>query len=87
MADFGQSLQVRHGFLCLVYCFSVNLNAISCRNTSPLSSTAISLTKTEYRKIDPNRSWEVKADLHVFLICIGRAEIKHILVGLLTVKM
>ena len=36
------------------------------------------LTKAEYRKIDPNRSWEVKADSHVFLFCIGRAEIKHV---------
>ena len=36
------------------------------------------LTKTEYRKIDPNRSWEVKADSHIFLFCIGRAEIKHV---------
>ena len=36
------------------------------------------LTKTEYRKIDPNHSWEVKADSHVVLICIGRAEIKHV---------
>ena len=35
------------------------------------------LTKTEYRKINPNRSWEVKADSHVFLVCIGHAEIKH----------
>ena len=36
------------------------------------------LTKTEYRKIDPNRSREVKADSHVFLFCIDRAEIKHV---------
>ena len=36
------------------------------------------LTKTEYRKIDPNRSWEVKTDSHVFLLFIGRAEIKHV---------
>ena len=41
------------------------------------------LTKTEYRKIDPNRSLEVKADSHVFLFCIDRAEIKHVLVGVL----
>ena len=36
------------------------------------------LTKTEYRKISPNRRWEVKADSHVFLFFIGRAEIKHV---------
>ena len=30
------------------------------------------------RKKDPNRSWEVKADSHVFLFCIGRAEIEHV---------
>ena len=36
------------------------------------------LTKTEYRKIDPNRSGEVKAGSHVFLFCIDRAEIKHV---------
>ena len=41
------------------------------------------LTKTEYRKIDANRSWEVKADSHVFLICIDRAEIRHVLVDVL----
>ena len=40
------------------------------------------LTKTEYRKIDLYRSWEVKADSHVFLICIGRAKI-----NILTVKL
>ena len=34
--------------------------------------------KAEYRKIDPNRSLEVKANSHVFLICIGHAEIKHV---------
>ena len=36
------------------------------------------LTKTVYRKIDPNRSWEVKVNSHVFLFCIGRAEIKRV---------
>ena len=36
------------------------------------------LTKTDLGKIDPNRRLEVKADSHVFLICIGRAEIKHV---------
>ena len=41
------------------------------------------LTKSEYRKIDPNRSSEVKADSHVFLFCIDRVEIKHDLVGVL----
>ena len=44
------------------------------------------MTKTEYRKIGLYRSWEVKADSHVFLICIGRAKIKHVLVGVLTVN-
>ena len=44
-------------------------------------------TKTEYREIDPNRSWELKADSHLFLICIGGAEIKHVLVGVLTDKL
>ena len=45
------------------------------------------LTITEYRQLDTNCSWEVKADSGVFLVCIGRAEIKHVLVGVLTVKL
>ena len=47
------------------------------------------LSKTEYRKIDPNHRREVKADSHIFLFCIGRAEIKHVLgsVGVLAFKL
>ena len=45
------------------------------------------LTKTEYRKKEPNRSWEVKADSHLFFICICRAEINMFLIGVLTVKL
>ena len=55
--------------------------------TSPLLSTASEFANTEYRKIDLNRSWKVKAGSHVFIICLGRAEIKHVLVGEVTVKL
>ena len=77
MADLGQSLsQVRNIFTLVLLLFG----EFKCcpAYASPLSSTAkMNLTKTEYRKKDPNRSWEVKVDSHVFLICIGRAEIKR----------
>ena len=71
----------------------MNLNAISCL-TEDVKHRCFrlqqdNLTKTEYRKIDPTRSWEVKADSHVFLFCIGRAEIKHVFgwcIGLLLVN-
>ena len=63
----------------------MNLNAVSCLTeavissyTSPLSSSAREIDKNRIRKKVPNRSWEVKAGSHVFLICIGRAEIKHV---------
>ena len=69
-------------FLCLFYCCSVNLNAVFYLTEDVIHRRfrlqQNNLTKTEYRKIDPNRSWEVKADSHVFLFCIGRAEIKHV---------
>ena len=59
----------------------MNLNAVSCLTEDVIHDhfrlQEDNLTKTEYRKIDPNRSWEVKADSHVFLFCIDRAEIKH----------
>ena len=50
----------------------------------PLYTTAFIYSKriwqkTECRTIDPNRKWEIKADSQIFLICIGRAEIKHVL--------
>ena len=44
------------------------------RFTSPFLSTA---RKCDKIRIDLNRSWEVKADSHIFLICIGR-ETKHV---------
>ena len=61
----------------------MNLNAVSCLTEDVIHHRfrlqRDNLTKTEYRKIDPNRSLEVKADSHVFLFCIGRVEIKHVL--------
>ena len=78
-------------FLHLFYCCSVNLNAVSCLTEDVVHHRCQlqqnKLTKTEYRKIDPNRSWEVKADSYVFLFCIGRAELKHVLVGVLAFKL
>ena len=60
----------------------MNLNAVSCLSEDVIHHRFLlqqdNLTKTEYRKIDLNRSWEVKADSHVFLFCIGRADIKHV---------
>ena len=65
----------------------MNLSAVFCLTEDVihhrLRLQQDNLTKTEYRKIDPNRSWEVKADSHVFFFCIDRAEIKHVLVGVL----
>ena len=59
----------------------MNLNAVSCLTEDVIHHRfrlqQDNLTKTEYRKIDSNRSWEVKADSHVFLFCIGHVEIKH----------
>ena len=69
-------------FLHLFYCCSVNLNAVSCLTEDVIHHRfrlqQDNLTKTEYRKIDPNRSWEFKADSHVFLFSIGHAELKHV---------
>ena len=69
----------------------MNLNAVSCHTEDVIHHCfrlqQENLPKTEYKKINPNRSLEVKADLHVFLICIVCAEIKHVLVGVLTVKL
>ena len=60
----------------------MNLNDLSCLTEDVIHRRIHlqqdNLTTTEYRKIDPNRSWEVKADSHAFLFCIGRAEIKHV---------
>ena len=60
----------------------VNLNAVSCLTEDVIHHRfrlqQDNLTKTEYRKIDPNRSWEVKVDSHVFLFCFGHVEIKHV---------
>ena len=60
----------------------MNLNDVSCLTEDVIHRgfhlQQDNLTTTEYRKIDPNRNWEVKADSHVFLFCIGRAEIKHV---------
>ena len=60
----------------------MNLNAVSCLTEDVIHHRfrlqQDNLPKTEYRKIDLNRIWEVKADSHVFLFCIGRAEIKHV---------
>ena len=82
MADIRPLSQVRNIFLHLFYCCSVNLNAVFCLTEDIIHHRfrlqQDNLTKTEYRKIDPNRSWEVKADSHVFLYYIGRAEIKHV---------
>ena len=78
-------------FLHLFYCCSVNLNAVSCLTEDVIHHRfrlqQNNLTKTKYRKIDLNRSWTVKADSHVFLFCIGRAEIKQVLVGVLAFKL
>ena len=58
----------------------MNLNAVSCLTEDVIHHRFLlqqdNLTKTEYGKIDLNRSWEVKADSHVFLFCTGRADIK-----------
>ena len=60
----------------------MHLNAASCLTKAVLHHRfhlqQENSTKTEYRKTDPNRSWAVNADSHAFLICIGRAEIKHV---------
>ena len=57
----------------------MNLNAVSCLTEDIIHNRfrlqQDNLSKKEYRKIDPNRSWEVKVDSHVFLFSIGRAEI------------
>ena len=78
-------------FLHLFYCCSVNLNAVSCLTEDVIHHRFLlqqnNLTKIEYRKIYLNRSWTVKVDSHVFLFCIGRAKIKHVLVGVLAFKM
>ena len=78
----GRNQTIIAGFMRLCYCCSVNLNAVFCLTEDVIHHRfrlqQNNLTKTEYRKIDPNRSWEVKADSHVFLFCIGRAEIKHV---------
>ena len=69
-------------FLRLFYCCSVNLNAVSCLTEAVIHHRfrlqQENLIKTEYRKTDRNRSWKVKADSHVFRVCIGRAEIKRV---------
>ena len=60
----------------------MNLNDVSCLTEDVIHLRfrlqQDNLTKTEYRKIDSNSSWGVKADSHVFLFCIGHAEIKHV---------
>ena len=80
MADIRPLSQVRN-FFTFVLLLSVNLNVVSCLTEDVIHHRFLlqqdNLTKTEYRKIDLNRSWEVKADSHVFLFCIGRADIKH----------
>ena len=69
-------------FLRLCYCCSGNLNAVFCLTEDVihhrLRLQQNNLTKAEYKKIDLIRSWTVKADSHVFVFCIGRAEIKHV---------
>ena len=81
MADIRPLSQVRN-FLHLFYCYSVNLNAVSCLTEDVIHHRFLlqqdNLTKTEYRNIDLNRCWEVKADSNVFPFCIGRADIKHV---------
>ena len=54
--------------------------------TSPLSSTAKKNDKTEYRKKSPPPKSQLGSQ-HVFLFYIGRAEIKHVLVGVLAFKL
>ena len=58
----------------------MNLNAVFCLTEDVIQHRLrlqqSNLTKSEYRKIDLNRSWTVKADSQVFLFCIGRAKIK-----------
>ena len=54
-----------------------SLNAVSCLAEDGFRLQQENVIKTEYRKIDPNRSWEVKTDSQVFLIN-GRAEIKYV---------
>ena len=53
-------------FLRLFYCCSVNLNAVSCLTEAVIHHLfrlqQENLTKTEYRKIDPNCSLKAKAD-------------------------
>ena len=65
----------------------MNLSAVFCLTEDVihhrLRLQQDNLTKTEYRKIDPNRSWEVKADSHVFLFCVDHAEINMFFVGVL----
>ena len=60
----------------------MNLNAVSCLTEDVIHHRCRlqqdNLTETEYRKIDPNRSWEVKDDSHVILVCIDRVEIQHV---------
>ena len=85
MAETRPLSQVRNIFLRQCYCCSVNLNAVFCLTEDVIHHRfrlqQNDLTKTEYS------SWKVKADSHVFLFCIGRAEIKHVLVGVLVFKL
>ena len=78
MADFGQLSQVRNILLHLFYCCSVKLNAVSLIIEVVIHHhfrlQRMNFIKTENRKIDPNRSWEVKADSQVFLICILKSK-------------
>ena len=58
-------------FVLLLFCeFKCCLLPYGSHNTSPLSSTAREWTKTEYRKIDPNRSKKVEADSHFWFALV-----------------
>ena len=57
------------------------------RYTSPLSPSAREFDKNRIEENRPKSQMGTTADSHLFLICIRRAEIKHILVGVLTIKL
>ena len=82
MAETRPLSQVRNIIFAFVLLLFSDLNAVFCLTEDVIHHRfrlqQNNLTKTEYRKIDPDCSWEVKADSHVFLFCIGRAEIKHV---------
>ena len=79
ISDNHRKLETFFTFILLLFGeFKCCLLPYGSRYTSPLSSTARELDKNRIYKNRPESSLEVKAVSHLFLICIGLAEIKHV---------